>query len=195
MYQLHYVELAQYRRSLNCQIDLVAGDTDSFFLACKNVALSNLLRCMLDDGLLDTSNYPVHHDLYDSRNTNKVGLFKDESGGEHSFQEWIFLRPKCYSMLRCDDSNSVRKAKGVTHYAIKNQLNHQHYQKVYAEGIADQSIYVTQARIGSINHQLYTMRNQKLALKMQDDKRAWIAKNNSLPYGHYQLSSPNAHHP
>ena len=39
MYQLQYIDLERYRQDLNCEIKIVAGDTDSFFLQCKNVDL------------------------------------------------------------------------------------------------------------------------------------------------------------
>ena len=56
MYQLQYQELEAYRVEFpDSRIDIVAGDTDSFFLECHNLNLSTeLLPAMVRDGLLDT---------------------------------------------------------------------------------------------------------------------------------------------
>ena len=42
MFTLQYVDLAKYR-SISVDIDIVAGDTDSFFLEVKGVSLPELL--------------------------------------------------------------------------------------------------------------------------------------------------------
>ena len=57
MYQLQYLELEKYRQQFKCQINIVAGDTDSFFLECVGVKREVLLDEMQKDELLDTSNY------------------------------------------------------------------------------------------------------------------------------------------
>ena len=100
MYRLHYEEMERYRQLYpNSSIKILAGDTDSFFLEIKNIDLhTQLLPQMLHDGLLDTSNYPQNHPLYSRQFENKIGLVKDESAGVDSYVEWVFLRPKCYSL-------------------------------------------------------------------------------------------------
>jgi hypothetical protein len=181
MYQLQYQDLELYRNKFNCQIDIVAGDTDSFFIKCHGVKTQLLLTTMQKDGLLDTSNYPKDHPLFSTVVANKIGLFKDESCGNR-FKEMIFLRPKCYSLLY-ENNKEVLKAKGVN---IKNsELRHDSYRKVYEEG---GSISVAQTRILSKNHQLFTEKSTKKALQCLDDKRVWIGRNWSLAYGHHKLS-------
>ena len=156
---------------------------------------------MVQDNLLDTSNYPVGHELYCGKNANKIGMFKDESCGLADYQEWVFLRSKSYSLLAADDAN-VKKAKGVSGYTVREVLKHQDYKRVYesldsnisiisgsGSGIDNSKVYAKQARIGSSNHQLYTMTSSKLALSAVDDKRYWVEQNKSLPYGHYKLLS------
>jgi hypothetical protein len=180
MYQLQYQDLELYRNKFKCQIDIVAGDTDSFFIKCHGVGTQLLLSTMQKDGLLDTSNYPKDHVLFSNSVANKIGLFKDESCG-NLFKEMIFLRPKCYSLLYVNN-REILKAKGVN---IKNtELRHDSYRKVYEEG---GTISVAQTRILSKNHQLYTEKSTKKALECLDDKRVWIGPNTSLAYGHYRL--------
>ena len=44
MYQLQYIELEKYRKEENCEINIVAGDTDSFVLEIKNIKLEKTNR-------------------------------------------------------------------------------------------------------------------------------------------------------
>jgi len=178
MYQLQYKELQVYREKFACEINIVAGDTDSFFLECKNVDLrSQLLPQMIADGLLDTSNYSTDDPLYNLNLSSVIGKFKDESKGMR-YSEWVFLGPKCYSLKK--DANSKQKAKGVS---LKGTtISHDTYVKVYNERTAET---IAQKRIGSLNHQLYTLKYKKRALQCYDDKRHWTGPNSSVAYGHY----------
>ena len=235
MYELNYRELAEYRMRFQCELNIVAGDTDSFFIECKNIDLkSELLPAMIEDGYLDTSNYPKEDELYSSRLASRIGKFKDESGGQ-DYDEWVFLRPKSYSLLKRGDSGGHLRAKGVI--LRQTQLTHSDYKCEYeayktaveaekesmdisvpddnnnnnhgVEYFDDSSLdmeydvdtstttpttttttplYVTQRRIGSKVHQLYTFENQKLALNIHDDKRCWVSYNTSHAYGHYSLN-------
>ena len=202
MYRLQYVELEHYRRRFDCSIEIVAGDTDSFFLKCSRVSVNNqLLPAMKADGHLDTSNYPPDHPLYSNDVANKIGLFKDESGGVQTYLEWIFLRSKSYSMLT-KEGKETKKAKGVIRSVVSNSLAHSDYKRIYEslsgkdddddddddDGPTQSKVMrVMQSRIGSINHQLHTITTSKVALSAQEDKRAWTSQNESLPYGHYKL--------
>ena len=182
MYQLQYQDLEKYRQEFNCEIKIVAGDTDSFFLKCKNVDLDQLLKKMQDDGQLDTSNYPADHPLYSTTVENKLGLYKDEACGKR-FKEWIFLRPKCYS-LKYRNNKEVLKAKGVN---VKGTtLKHKNYKVVYKYNLVQS---IPQTRFITRNHQLYTQKNTKVALKCLDDKRIWTAKNRSVAYGHWSVKT------
>jgi hypothetical protein len=183
MYELQYIHLERYRQMFGCQIHIVAGDTDSFFLECNNVDLrSQLLPQMIADGLLDTSNYDPSDPLYSRQFASQIGLFKDESMGK-TYQEWIFLGPKCYSLKGTTVS---LRAKGV--HLRGTVIGHEHYQRVYRER---STVSVPQQRIGTVNHQLYTMRSEKRALQCHDNKRYWTGPNSSLAYGHHLLSRDN----
>ena len=73
---------------------MVAGDTDSFFLAVEadaglqlqDVVQQALLPAMSVGGLLDTSNYPRNHPLFSNVHKARLGCIKDENGGE-TFKE------------------------------------------------------------------------------------------------------------
>ena len=176
MYELQYIKLQKYRQEFNCEINIVVGDTDSFFLECKYVSLKDqLLPAMIRDELLDTSNYPTTHPLYSAKFTNCIGKFKDESGGIEDYSDWVFLRPKLYSL-----QNSM-KAKGIN--LQQTRLTHQDY--VNELNTCNEATYVKQRRIGTDNHQLYTYECNKVALSARDDKRHWLNANDSVAYGHY----------
>ena len=179
MYQFQYKELQNYREKFNCQINIVAGDTDSFFLECKNVDLRlQLYPKMIEDGLLDTSNYPVTDPLFSDKICSVIGKVKDENKG-NQYKEWVFLRPKCYSLQ--GDKNTL-KAKGIS--LTNSNLTHEAYKKVYTDG---GTVSIPQKRIGSVNHQLYTFMTEKRALQCLDDKRYWFNSNESYAYGHYKI--------
>jgi hypothetical protein len=183
MYQLQYSELECYRREFACEINIVAGDTDSFFLECRNVDLqSQLLPAMIRDELLDTSNYPKDHALYSSKHANVVGKFKDEGAGTTQFTDWVFLRPKLYSLQSA--TGCTAKAKGVN--MRQATLTHEQYVCELEQDNVEPT-YVKQQRIGSINHQLYTIHSNKLALSSHDDKRHWLDRYKSVAYGHCKL--------
>ena len=189
MYRLHYEELERYRTKFNCHINIVAGDTDSFFFECVNVNLKKeLLPVMIADKLLDTSNYPANNPLYSVALANAIGKFKDESAGIHDYVDWIFLRPKLYSL---HSNVTTVKAKGIN--TRQSPLTHANFVAEYEslnnddDNIEKQPTMVKQRRIGSINHQLYTFESTKIALSAVDDKRVWFEQNSSLAYGHYLL--------
>ena len=68
---------------------------------------------MMEDGLLDTSNYQVRHQMFSDAHKAELGCIKDEFKG-HPYTEFVFLRPKSYSMKALDVPNEdKRKSKGV----------------------------------------------------------------------------------
>ena len=58
MYKLKYIGLKKYEDMFNCKLNIIAGDTDSFFLECVNVSVRNqLIPAMIADESMETSNY------------------------------------------------------------------------------------------------------------------------------------------
>ena len=111
MYDLRYNQLGKYETRFNCKIDVIGGDTDSLFCKITGVDLYQTLHpAMLQDGLLDTSNYPNDHALFSDNYKAKLGCIKDECAGQ-VIQEACLLKPKCYSLNTSDGSKKT--AKGV----------------------------------------------------------------------------------
>ena len=165
-------------------ISLLGGDTYSFFLEVENISLKDqLIPAMIEDGLLDTSNYPKDHHLFSNDHKAQIGLVKDEMCGR-SIREWNLLRPKCYSLETVEEYN-MKRTKGVQRYVVANHLRHQNY----LESFEDSSILHTkQVRIGSHQHNIYTYSYSKIRLNPFDDKRVRVEKNKSLAYGHHRLT-------
>jgi uncharacterized C2H2 Zn-finger protein len=185
MYQLRYDHLKRYSNQFKGSIQVVAGDTDSFFLEVRGISLTQqLLPAMVTDELLDTSNYPKEHALYSTQFKAKLGFIKDESAAKQ-WQEWIFLRPKCYSLLAVDGNNHKR-AKGIQRSVVTRKIKHEDYLKIW-KGEDDKTVEVR--RFQTYSHQVKTIRERKRALSLWEDKRVWVAPNNSVAYGHHLLSS------
>src|SRR5277367_4213799 len=104
MYDLVYNKLPVYERRFKCRITPVGGDTDSLFLLIENVDVYQcLIPEMIEDELLDTSNYPKTHAKYSNTLNAKLGCVKDEFKGAKC-SEIVMLTPKCYSM-RIENEN------------------------------------------------------------------------------------------
>lgn len=183
MYRLRYQQLETYAKRFGGQIRISGGDTDSFFLKVINIDLEKeLLPAMENDDLLDSSNYPVTHPLYSSRNKARLGCIKDESCGQ-LYKDWVFLRPKCYSLLTVD-GDAHKRAKGVQRSVVKKEIEHSNYLEVFETGT---SVARTVVSFQSKNHQLSTVSSRKRALSLFEDKRAWVDQNTSYAYGHWRL--------
>lgn len=184
MYDLFYEKLKPTfeNRERDQTVTLCGGDTDSFFLCLKNLSLSQeVLPELIRQRLLDTSNYPCTHRFHSDLLRAKLGCIKDESAG-FPHEEWIFLRPKLYSMKV--GTGGKKAAKGIQKAVLQSEISHEDYVQAF-ELLKDMSVSVR--RIASRNHRVFTIEQQKRALSVWEDKRAWIEPNKSLPYGHYAL--------
>ena len=184
MFELRYQKLPKYERQFGGSIRILAGDTDSFFLEVTNISVSNqLLPEMLKDDLLDSSNYPIHHPLYSSKNKARLGCIKDECASV-PISDVVFLRPKCYSLLLASGKEHKR-AKGVQKAVVKNIIRHQDYVDVVESAVP---LYANVRGFRSHSHVISTETTNKRALSLFEDKRAWVDENRSYAYGHHAIS-------
>ena len=137
---------------------------------------------MLQDGLLDSSNYPPTHRLFSIQNKAKLGCIKDEVEGE-KVVEAILLKPKCYSMKTASGKVNKKRAKGVQ-YCVKERITHETFVQVYQ---LQEEIVRSTRRFETNNHVVTTIVQNKWALSALDTKRAWTSANRSLPFGHFRL--------
>ena len=131
MYKLAYEKFPKYEEMFDCKINIVGGDTDSFFLEVVGVdMLWGLYPEMLEDALFDTSNHAEHHQLFTEAHKAELGLIKDEFKGI-PYEEFVLLRPKSYSMKSFEQPNEdKRRSKGVKKSNVKS-FTHMDYRKVF----------------------------------------------------------------
>ena len=129
----------------------------------------------------DTSNYDKNEKrpLPIGKNKKLPGLFKDELGGK-IIAEFVALRPKTYAYLD-DYGNDHKKAKGTKNCVIKQKLIFQNFKDFL---LNNKSVYRSQQRIKSYNHDVYTEKVNKIALSSNDDERLQtFDRITTYPYG------------
>ena len=138
---------------------LIFTDTDSLYYFVEGV--DDLEKMLFEDKerdkYLDFSDYPVGHPYRNQTNKMVIGMFKCETRGS-SIKEIVGLRPKMYSFTMTDESiqggvKEKKRIKGISRAAAKT-LHHQNYLDQLHEA---QENYLTNRRIGSILHQIYTI--------------------------------------
>ena len=187
MYQFHYGKMRKWFQ----QIELCHSDTDSLLYNITGGSdVYQVMKEHSDD--FDFSEYPTDHICYDTRNKKKIGLFTDELNSL-CLEEFIGLRPKCYSLkFRGKVKNNrlvnilnreKQVAKGTKKSVKDRHLRHIHYEKVLEEL---EKIYVKQNVIQSRQHSLGTYNQCRVSLTAFDTKR-WIQSDgiHTLAHGHY----------
>ena len=105
-------------------IRLCYMDTDSFIMGIKTEDVYKDIANDVEKNY-DTSNYTRERPLPIGKNKKKIGLMKDELGGK-IMEEFVGLRPKCYSYLM-NDGKVDKKAKGIKKCVIKRCLIFNNY--------------------------------------------------------------------
>ncbi|KAL6417009.1 hypothetical protein ACFW04_011090 [Cataglyphis niger] len=155
-------------------------DTDSliYYIKCDDI-YENMKR---DIDRFDTSDYPANN-AYDIPLVNKKvpGLMKDENNGA-IMTEFVGLRAKMYA-LRVADKKDTKKVKGVKSNIVARTITFDDYTRCLHEKI---EMTRQQSCIRSKLHEVYTIRETKIALSPYDDKRYIVPDStNSFPWGHY----------
>ena len=118
------------------------------------------------------------------RNHKIPGLMSDETGGE-PIKQFRGLRAKLYSLTV--GSKEVKRAKGVEKSVVKHHIKHQHYCDILENSSTMRTAMTT---FRHKDHQLYTVRVNKLGLSAFDDKRYILADGvTTLAYGHFRIAA------
>ena len=142
-------------------------DTDSFVI---HIITEDFYKSIATDveKWFDTSNYDEDDKkpLPIGKSKKVIGLFKDELGGGIMI-EFVGLRAKTYAYLM-DDDTEHKKAKGIKKYVIKREL----MVKIYTDCLVNnKTILKPQQRLKSDCHNVSTEKINKIALRINDDKR------------------------
>ena len=197
MYQLYYDTIKKC--PLIDKTRLCGGDTDSFFLCLytsPSTSLDDIFLNMKDK--FDSSNYDTDHPLYSTENKAKLGRFKNESAGK-IIEEFMIAKPKAYSMLyykmkesKIESKNKTLEKEGIMRFkgvprAVVQNFTHDHYRQAYHHDFESVEHFKL---IQSKDHHVSTVNHHKRGRSFWEDKRCWVSKNFSLPYGHYMLDLP-----
>ena len=129
-------------------VKLCYMDTDSFLMDIKT---EDFYKNIADDleKRFDTSNYECDRPLPKGKNKKMIGLMKDELGG-NILTEFVALRPKTYSYLM-DDNSESKKAKGTKKCVIKKILKFNDYKDCL---LKNEIILKSQQRFKSETHRI-----------------------------------------
>ncbi|XP_076278400.1 uncharacterized protein LOC143208149 [Lasioglossum baleicum] len=181
LYSFHY-EYRYPNFQKNCKI--LYTDTDSLIyeIACDDAYDALLKR---DIHRYGTSNYDPNN-VYGVpiANNKQLGLMKDENGGK-IMTEFVGLRSKMYA-IRVHGDDETKKIKGIRTNVTARDISFKDYVDCLHNNTEKR---VNSNRIVSVQHQVYSMSEVKLALSPNDDKR-YICNNliDTLPWGHYSIN-------
>ena len=181
LYKFHYEQMVP--RYSAAKLKLAYKDTDSL-LYC--VETENLYQDMASfKHLLDLSDYPKDHFLYDPTNKKVPLTMTDELQGK-VLREVVCLRSKLYSIDFV--GGKKQSAKGVAK-SVKKTLHHDLFKKCL---LSKEQVTKTMFQLKSVNHQIVVNSVEKIALSAFDDKR-YILNDGiaSLAYGHYAIPVPD----
>ncbi|XP_050055137.1 uncharacterized protein LOC126549591 [Aphis gossypii] len=135
---------------------------------------------------MDTANLPRDHPCYIAERKKIPGLFSDETDGR-IMREFIALRAKSYAFI-LEDKEKI-KAKGVRGHVVKNHMTFKdHMNCLFTDDDNDKSNLCREnISIRSFNHQIQTIKSNKLCFNQQDDKR--IARSDRIhtyAHGHFK---------
>lgn len=185
MYDYHYNTM---KKHFTDNLRLMYTDTDSFVY---HIMTNNFYDDMHNKpGLLermDTSNLPHEHPCYTPSRKKIPGLFSDETNGR-IMTEFIALRAKSYAYI-LDNKEQIR-AKGVKGHVVKNHMTFQnHVDCLFADDAEFKfDPYRENISIRSYNHELQTIKSNKLCFNRHDDKRIVLSDRiNTYAHGHYRI--------
>ena len=175
-------------------VSVLMTDTDSFVLLIKEKEESALKKLA---AIMDFSNYPPSHPLYDCSKKNQVGFLKNELPHGH-LVVFIGLRAKAYTMeikvvnqkKREERNEQKTRLKGVKK-AVRDRIQ----TRKWLRSITEMSTHnISQFSIQAKAHVNRLIKTRKVAFSSFDDKRYLLCAIHSVPYGsiliaHQQLTN------
>ena len=161
----------QEKLANDCKI--LHTDTDNLIYEIKDQCPYVLMRNNID--FFDTSDYPSDNQfIMPLKNKKIVGLMKDECNGK-IITEFVGLRSKMYKYLYTFVKMPV----------VRKTIEFDDYVACLYD---DETEYRAQYLFRSHLHEIWTIKQTKLALSPFDDKRYLLPDStDNLPYGHYRI--------
>lgn len=180
IYDFHYNFVMQ---EFGDRAKLMYTDTDSLIYHFRVPDIYEIIKNHLDK--FDTSDYPIDNP-YQMPLVNKkvLGLMKDENNGI-IMEEFVGLRAKLYAFRNYGGTNVKKRAKGVK-YSTLNTIEFKDYLKC----LYDYRTLVKPLNlIKSKKHEVETIRQSKIVLSWNDEKRMLIPGiTDTLPWGAFEIS-------
>ena len=179
LYKFHYeVMIPRYTAP---RLKLAYKDTDSLLYCIETNDLYQDMACFKH--LLDLSDYPREHFLYDPTNKKVPLTMTDELQGK-ILRGVVCLRSELYSIDFV--GGKKQSAKGVSK-TVKKTLHHDLFKQCL---LSKKNFTKRMTQLRSFNHQIVVNSVDKIALSSFDDKRYIMDDGiNSLAYGHYKIPS------
>ena len=178
MYEWYYDKMQQYFGEDNFELHYL--DTDSFIFSIKPIkSLIEDLKHFKED--FDFSDLDPSHELYSEDNKKVIGKMKLETAPELDLDEAVFLRSKSYSL------NIKRNSSFCKHKVVQD--HNKYTLEDYKYCLENNEIkYGVNYSFRSNKHEITMVKQKKIALNTFDDKRCYIDKYNSIPWGHNPTS-------
>lgn len=185
MYRFHYDFVKPLWPGTKSQ--LLFTDTDSLMYEIEDANMYNKIWQHRDE--FDLSDYPKDF-FHDASNKAIIGKFKDEAKGKTA-EAFVGLRAKmyCWKLSKQLPDNTYAseekaRAKGIQRAAMRD-VRFEDYERQLR---TPQEHKVTNRRIGSHLHRIYTYEFDKKGLCSFDDKRYILEDGiSTLAYGHYRV--------
>lgn len=180
VYDFHYKYMI--KKFGENQAKLLYTDTDSLIyeIQCNDV-YEEVLKS--DIHMFDTSDYPTNNKWGIPLSNKKVpGLMKDELNGE-IISHFVGLRSKMYAYKFGEEC--IKKSKGIKLNVVRNKITFNDYLSCLQNKT---ELRAVQRSIISRAHDVYSIKQTKIALSPHDDKRFLIQNSyGTLPWGHYRI--------
>ena len=163
------------------RVGVILSDTDSWILSLPTKTSEEAVSVIR--GIMDFSNYPPTHPLYDERVKNRTGYLKNEIP-DCEIREVVGLRSKTYA-IKTRTNSTTSRVKGVKK-AAKEKIPFAAFKKCIRQVC---ELQVEQYSIQSKKHVNRLMRCKKIAFSSFDDKRHLLCAIHSVPYGSVLIQS------
>lgn len=139
--------------------------------------------------------YSNTNKLFNPKNKGRLGTLKDEYPNNY-ITKFVCLRSKCYCLNSNFGENCCLKNKGIQKNSMQAiNLDIQDFENFLIKDKDLEEIMVEQINIRSFNHNVYTVKCNKVCLSLEDDSKrvSYIdenennkfKKNKTRAFGHY----------
>jgi len=134
---------------------------------------------------MDTSNLPQDHPCYFAGRKKVPGCFSDETDGR-VMTHFVALRAKSYA-YKIAGKEEIR-AKGIRVHVVKRHMTFEDHRRCLFDDMSVDDNRQQNVSIRSYNHQLTTIKINKIIYNSYDDKRHTLEdKVHTLAHGHYRI--------